>query len=314
MVAAASAGASYGTQPVYDNPVRAAGWTRQRAAMQRRVAILAVFVALGSLLVLVATKLNPESRPEMARQDRRFTILERTFEAMVGALAKQNRPLDVLESVDARDASTGADTRVQVADGVTGRRQMLADVFTAPLVVAAGLVNTVLTSAKGGGGSLRFRELDVRNDRAPAAGAATTPDAVQQGLAGAGTAATCIDGCGMESDGLVTKVNGVGDRNDGYPTKVNGFGTENDGYVSKVNGWGQENDGYVTKVNANGVNHNDMVTEVAGNYRPNPGMVTNINSRGTVQAYVYVYVCVCVCVCAFVCVRVCVGVGVGLCV
>jgi hypothetical protein len=32
--------------------------------MQRRVAILAVFVALGSLLVLIATKLNPESRPE----------------------------------------------------------------------------------------------------------------------------------------------------------------------------------------------------------------------------------------------------------
>ena len=49
---------------------------------QRRVAILAALVALGSLVVLIATKLNPESRPEMARQDQRVTILERTFMAM----------------------------------------------------------------------------------------------------------------------------------------------------------------------------------------------------------------------------------------
>ena len=38
----------------------------------------------GSLVVLIATKLNRESRPELALQDRRFTILERMFEANAG--------------------------------------------------------------------------------------------------------------------------------------------------------------------------------------------------------------------------------------
>jgi hypothetical protein len=38
--------------------------------------------------VLIATKLNRESRPELARQDRRFAILERTFEAIAGKSVK----------------------------------------------------------------------------------------------------------------------------------------------------------------------------------------------------------------------------------
>eukprot|EP00802_Teleaulax_amphioxeia_P002871 Tamp_02874.p1 GENE.Tamp_02874~~Tamp_02874.p1 ORF type:complete len:1056 (-),score=213.28 Tamp_02874:472-3639(-) len=272
---AAGAGASYGTQPASSHgQARAAGGSRHRVAMQqRRVAILAALVALGSLVVLIATKLNPESRPEMARQDQRVTILERTFEAMAGAWAKQKRPLDVLESVDARADPAGAENRMQEAGGARAHRQMLADVFTAPLEMASGLVNRVLSSAEGRGGP------------APAAGAAAAQGPVQQqGLAGLESGVTCVEGCGVESDGFVTKVNGAGRESDGYPTKVTGIGTVNDGYVSKVNGWGQENDGYVTKVNANGVNYNDMVTEVAGNYRPSSGMVTNFNSRGTVQA------------------------------
>lgn len=239
----------------------------KRFAMQKRVAILAALLALGSLVVLITTKLNPESAAEVRRQDQRVTILERTFMAMEHVVwARQKKRMDVLLSRAGEDSPAVSESKPgKMTRAVGARRQELSDVFLAPLDVASGLVDKVLSSA-GGGGAI---------DR----------DGGKQALAGRPEdAVASIDGRGVESDGFVSKVDGTGTENDGYPSKVNGWGLESDGYPSKVNGWGAENDGFVTHVDTNAVNYNDMATQVSGNYQPSSGMVTNINSRGTVQS------------------------------
>ena len=83
---ASRGGVSYGTDA---QVARELGWPdthgRVRQAMQRRVAIFAALLALASLVFLSVTRLNPESSAESARQDQHFTILARTFMAMVRA-------------------------------------------------------------------------------------------------------------------------------------------------------------------------------------------------------------------------------------
>jgi len=225
---AAGAGASYGTQPVDAGGSAAAparqkpylsGPHRKTFGVQRRVAILAALLAFGSLVVLITTKLNPESAPEQARQDQHFTILERTFEAMEHVWGKQKRPLNVLMSAD----SAGTETLLEVHDGIGENRQMLSDVFTAPLDMASGLVDKVLSSVGSG--------------------------AVREGLAG-----------GKETDGFPTKVNGWGKQNDGFPTKINGWRTQNDGMVTNVNTNAVNYNDMVTEVSGKYAPSSGMVT------------------------------------------------------
>ena len=282
-------------------------YVRQRRLAERRVAMLAVFLALGLLVLLIATKINPESAAEEVRQNQHLAILERTLFAIENFWLKQGiadcvgqckdryaannfgpaapvhvtsmcmreceagrltpwhpRPLDVLVSVD---SSSSASETLQ-GGGRGARRQLLADVFTAPLDMASGLVD---------------RALKIGNEEHQS----LSDDCVTT-VTGCGKESddfmTKVNGVGRESDGYVTKVNGVGQESDGYVTKVNAIGKESDGYVTKINGVGQENDGYVTKVNVNAVNYNDVVTQVSNpNYLPSTGMVTNVNSRGIVH-------------------------------
>jgi hypothetical protein len=170
----------------------------------------------------------------------------------------------VLVSVD---SSSSASETLQ-GRGRGARRQLLADVFTAPLDMASGLVD---------------RALNIGNEEHQ-----SLSDDCATTVTGCGKESddfmTKVNGIGRESDGYVTKVNGVAQESDGYVTKVNALGKESDGYITKINGVGQENDGYVTKVNVNAVNYNDVVTQVSNpNYLPSTGMVTNVNSRGIVH-------------------------------
>lgn len=257
---------TYGTLPAEEGSSRAATAKRPfdsvqggRVAMQRRVAIMAALLALGSVVVLITTKLNPESSAEVRRQDQRVTILERTFMAMEHVWARQKRPFDVLLSAGTSAASRSQLAKETAAGGV--RRQELSDVFMAPLNVASGLVDKVLSAAGAGNGP---------KDR--------------QALASqAGDTVTYVDGRGVESDGMVSKVTGTGTES-GYPTQVRGRGQEIDGFPTKVNGWGTGNDGFVTTVSANAADYNDMATEVRGNYQAGSGMVTNVDARGAVQS------------------------------
>ena len=171
---AGRSGVSYGTDA---QVARELVWPdthgRVRQAMQRRVAIFAALLALASLAFLSVTRLNPESSAERARQDQHFTVLAKTFMAMVRACtpwcepparqaarttarfdsgpdsrhtgAKRRQSGGTMDARRPAAAATATETLLQEPGRATGRREMLSDVFMAPLDVASGALLRALT-------------------------------------------------------------------------------------------------------------------------------------------------------------------------
>jgi len=196
-----SAGAPYGTQPATaeGSAMLSDGQRIKRFVQtQRRVAILAAMLAFISMVVLITTKLNPESTVEQARQDQRVIILEHTVEAIENVWEKQKKTVTVQMSVDSAGST---EKLLEVQGGVRGKRQMLSDIFTAPLDVASGLVNKILSSAHG--------QVDS--------------DAVRQGLS---------------SDGMITKVNTNPANYNDMVTEVRSNYQPSSGMVTNINSRG----------------------------------------------------------------------------